>query len=89
MMNTLGAPQMLDHELSDLNWRKYFDRLKAAGVSKLSTAEAKGMNDPYSKLQEPVVPGGIRTRQPGFFDTQGMNPAQQESLKALMKAGLL
>lgn len=26
---------------------------------------------------------------PGYFDTQGMNPAQQDSLSALLKAGLL
>lgn len=89
MMNPIGAPQMMDHELDDPNWRKYFDALKAAGVDKLSTAEAHGMNDPYSKLQTPMNANSIRTRQPGYFDKQGMNSAQQDSLQALMKAGLM
>lgn len=88
-MNIPGAPQMMDHELSDPNWRKYFDRLKAVGADKLSTAEASGVNDPYSKLQDPINPNSIRTRQPGHFDKQGMNSAQQESLQALMRMGLM
>lgn len=82
----IGAPQVPHRELTDPNWRRYFDILKANGVNGLSTAEASGINDPYSKLQSPVQ-GSVRTRQPGYFDMQGLNPPQQASLWGLMKAG--
>lgn len=85
MFQPIGSPQIMNRELSDPNWRKYFDILKNQGVDKLSTAEASGMNDPYSKLQQGSGPG-IRTRQPGFFDTQDSHSQQRASLQGLLDA---
>lgn len=39
----IGAPRVQHRQLSDPNWRRFFDTLGDAGVDKLSTSAASGM----------------------------------------------
>lgn len=88
----IGAPTGIgstgfDRQLSDPNWRAFFDALQAQGVNKLATSAATGQNDPYSKLQTPMKAGDIRTgHQPGFFDVQDPNHLARQQLLDQLRA---